>query len=166
MKALFEKINRIKKDADVIYNEESIAEYISSIYSNIPYDIIRYFFVKHSNYSDQILLGLNPLDATTFEPEIITLCNDDLLDASIIDNAPFGKKCNDDVLDERIIATCKKNGHRFQKTGTWDAPIITIKQDGKLLVVDGTIRFLNMRIYIKYEFSNIKSSHKVWVLNP
>lgn len=53
----------------------------------------------------------------------------------------------------------------YLKNGSWTYPIIAIKYNGKLYVIDGTNRFRHMMICLVNKFDFIANRHLVYVLN-
>lgn len=81
----------------------------------------------------------------------------------VVDYAPFVNYEEPYIVsNEKLIKWYKQD---YFKKGTWDFPIITVKQNERLLIIDGTNRFRHMMICLKSKFDFIKNEHLVYVLN-
>lgn len=163
MKELFYKAQLLnEKFNDNGLNSIIVANKLCEEYKNIPLDIMEWFFVRHSMQGEEIMKGINNFDAHRMKVVKIKLTNEELKDKDKIVFAPFA------YYDEPYIIEHKEtiNWYRdyYFKSGTWQAPIIAIKQNNKLFVVDGTCRLHHMLICLKNKFEFIKDKHCVYVL--
>lgn len=165
MDKLFEKIEKLKRDRNIQYcMDEKIVQEIYKEYSNIPFDIIQYFFVRHSNQFKQILSGINSLNAKEITITNKYLTKNDLLNKETIDHAPFAINSEHDIPEN-----CKNEYYKILKdefpSGTWNHPIITVFQNNKYLVLDGNNRFARLKMAIKCDFDFVENTHEIYVLN-
>jgi len=165
MKTLFSKINKLKKEMNIQYcMDENLSLAISKKYNNIPFDIIKYFFVRHSEFAEQILKDIIPLQAKDIRISTKSLNKTDLLNKNLIDHAPFATG-----NDFEVPENCRNEYYNSLKEafpfGTWEYPIITIVQNNKYLVLDGNNRFARLKIAIRYNFDFVGNTHKIYVLN-
>ena len=90
MKNLFKKAySLIDRNKCITTQCDYIADILYSEYSNIPKDILKYFFIRHSNQADEILKSINPLIAHTIHVKVLNFNNKQLMDDRIIQNANF-----------------------------------------------------------------------------
>ena len=165
MDKLFKKIEKLKRDRKIQYcMDEKIVQEIHKEYSNIPLDIIQYFFVRHSNQFKEILSGINTLNAKEITITNKYLAKNDLLNKEIIDHAPFAVNNEYDTHNN-----CKNEYYKILKDefpyGTWNHPIITVFQNNKYLVLDGNNRFARLKMAIQYDFDFVENTHEICVFN-
>lgn len=169
MKKLFERTNELRKkycaeDCLCDYKKDcpDVIGILCEEYPNIPCDIIKWFIVRHYSQANEIMQGLEDVDAHKIIVSKKALSNDELQNKNIIENAPFTSY--DEVTSKYKDAYKDYYFDTYFPRGTWQAPIVAVKKkNGKLLVIDGTNRFRHMLIalYNKYEF--IAEKHLVYI---
>ena len=165
MKNLFKKAySLIDRNKCITTQCDYIADILYSEYSNIPKDILKYFFIRHSNQADEILKSINPLIAHTIHVKVLNFNNKQLMDDRIIQNANFTNYPPAYANDENREFYYDFYKNKYFIKGTWDYPIIAIKQKDKYIVIDGTCRFHHMQMCILYSFKFLKNKHKVYIL--
>ena len=155
-----ESINR-KKNSNHS-QDESVAKELAIEYSNIPLYIIQYFFVRHSSQGNEIIQGFENFNIKCANFYFEELDKDQLQDINIIDYAPFAHYDEPHIIESKGTVDWYKN--YYFKYGTWEFPIIAIKQKGKLFVIDGTNRFRHMLICLKNNLNFIKEKHLIHVI--
>lgn len=165
MRELFQKINEIKKkyssEIKASVDSHCITSRCCKEYPNIPIEIMEYFFVRYSAVGEEILTGITDISAHNISVRKIIINSQDLLDESIITFAPFVRNGNRELF---YIPNVEKYCADYFPSGTWDHPIITVKQTNVLLVIDGTTRFRNLLSCIKCGCKSICDSHYIYVL--
>ena len=164
MLKLFKKAEDLRQKIDRygLHNNE-VADILTKEYPNIPHDILQWFFVRHSHYGKEILTGIEKIDAHRIIVTKINLSKNDLMNKNVIDFAPFAHY---DLLEinEENKRLCEEGYKEYFKNGSWDYPIITVYQNNKYLVLDGTNRFRHMQNCILFNYSWIIEKHCIYVL--
>lgn len=166
MLELFEKAEKRNKEINPRhFCDDIVAQELCVEYKNIPYDIMQWFFVRDASEGKRILRDLIPIDAHKLIVHTVSLSNKELQNRNIIDYAPFASSEDDPVFYDLPLRTNleKEYKDKMFSIGTWNAPIITLKQSNKLLVIDGVTRYSFMLIALKNKFKFIQDSHKVYV---
>ena len=161
MQELFRKADALNKKYQYA-SKERVAQELLSEYKNIPFDIMLWFFVRHSWQGDEIIQGFENFNIKNSKFYIEELNNDKLQDKNIIDYAPFANYSAPYIVESDDTVDWYK--FDYFKLGTWDYPIVAIKQNGKLLVIDGTNRFRHMLICLKNNFNFIKENHLINII--
>jgi len=146
-------------------NNLVVAKWLCKDYPNIPLDVMSWFIVRHSSQGDEIVKGFEDFDIKKAKCHKIKIYNEQLQDKNFIDFAPFARypdpyKISDQEFDE-MYSFYKQ---RYLKNGTWDYPIVAIRKDNKLFVVDGTNRYRHMLICLKNNFDFLSQQHLIYVL--
>lgn len=169
MKTLFLKINEIKttckNENDFYSNKHEIAVRLCEEYPNIPIDIMEHYFVKHSNQGLETLRELPDIDISSIKVCKKIISCEDIINKNKIENAPF-TSYDEPELYKGSILNQQYNWYKndYLKNGSWDYPIVTLKDNDKLWVIDGTNRFRHMLICLKNNFDFIAQKHAIYIL--
>lgn len=164
MKKLFIEIENCKKRFPKKANHEIANEFCKK-YPNVPMDIMEFYFVKHSNQGLETLTDIPDLKAVDIKVSKVKFSNNNLLDKNMIENAPFTHYHRQLVTDELANSCMEWYKNNYFVKGTWDYPIVTIRNKKKYWVIDGTNRFRHMLFCLDCKYDFIANEHMVYVLN-
>lgn len=123
-------------------------------------DLIKFFLVRHANcYPHPLFEYFNYMDLNDYKIRLTTVSTEEIF--SLVDYAP---PCNLRDEDESDYKRLLDIGFDFWPNGTWAAPILVVKKDGKLLAIDGNNRLRKLRCYIKHSKKPVSDCHKIYLL--